>query len=739
MPKSNAATYTKFAVYLLVVVLINIAGVTLFARIDLTRNQLFSLSEASRKAVASLNEPLTVNVFFTRNLPAPHNGTERYLHDLLAEYDRHGGRHFNYRFFDVSPDEGDTTAAAEENRELARNYGIHPVQIQVVDRDEIKLQNAYMGMVMIHGDLVERLDAITTTDGLEYRITTAIEKMSNKTGALLGLSDKIQVELYLSESLAPVAPLMGLKGLPDLPQTLGRVVEQLNARLYHKLEFKRIDPPADQDLNALGRELDILTLKWPDSPRHQVTAGGGAVGVVLRHGERRQSLPVVQVFDLPIFGTQYQMAGEAELTAMLEDGVEALIDINADLGVLAGHGTLPLVGPPPRDPMGRPMQADINALRDLLSQTYSLKAVNASEKAIGPGMESLLVLRPNEAIDDFGLYQIDQFLMRGGNLFIVLDAFKEELSPGAMPAYRPVDSGLEKLLAHWGVSIEPSYVMDEKCYRQRMPREMGGGEQIIHFAPLIENRNTNQSLPFMENIRGLVAFRVSPLKIDKQRVDALKLKTDVLFSSSERSWQMREPINLNPMFSSPPPDSDMDGPHPLAVLVEGEFPSYFEGKPVPARKDPKEQKAPEEAEAQDARPAKEDKKPAEGAEGPAVQSVADTGTFIAKGRPARIVVMAGSEMLSDKILDPEGRSPNAIFVLNAIDYLNGRVDVATLRSKEQLFNPLNPVAPEARAAIKAANIAGLPILVVCAGLLAWWRRSRRKARIEAMFRQEGQH
>lgn len=721
MPTFKAAAYAKFLVYLVVVLLINIAGLTLFARVDLTRNDLFSLSRASQRAVASLKEPLTINVFFTRNLPAPHNGTERYLHDLLAEFARHGGRHFNYRFYDVSPEAGDTTAEAEENRRLALSYGIHPVQIQVVDRDEIKFKQAYMGMVLIHGDLVERLDAITTTDGLEYRITTAIEKMSNKTSALLAVEDQIRVALYLSDSLLTVAPLMGLNDLATLPETLKAVVERLNPQHYGKLRFETIDPPADQDLMELGNDLDIMTLKWPDTPEHQVSAGSGVVGLVLRHGQRHVSLPVVQVFQLPIFGTQYQLAGEAELTAMIEDGVESLIDINADIGVLAGHGTLPLVAPPPS---GRPEDADITAFRDLVSQNYTFKAVDPAEDGIPPGFETLMILRPREKLGDFALYQIDQFLMRGGNLFVALDAFKEEFPAGAMPVYRPVDSGLEQMLAHWGVKIDPSYVMDEKCYRQRLPRDMGGGEQTIHFAPLIENQNINHELPFMRNIRGLVAFRASPLELERQRLDDLKLSAEVLFSSSNRSWRMGEPVNLNPMFSTPPPESEMEGPLPLAVLVEGEFPSYFEGKPMPVRPD---HQAPEEGRTADAEAT------------PAVQGVADTGAFIARGRPAKIFVMASAEMLSDKILDPEGRSPNSIFVLNAIDYLNDRQDVAVLRSKEQRFNPLDPVTPETRGLVKAVNIAGLPILVVCFGLLAWLRRSRRKRRIQDMFRQEVAH
>jgi ABC-type uncharacterized transport system involved in gliding motility auxiliary subunit len=81
-----AGNHFKYFTYLLVVVLINLAGLTLFFRLDLTEDKIYSISPASQKVVSTLSDPLTINVFFTKNLPAPHNNTEQYLHDLLEEY-----------------------------------------------------------------------------------------------------------------------------------------------------------------------------------------------------------------------------------------------------------------------------------------------------------------------------------------------------------------------------------------------------------------------------------------------------------------------------------------------------------------------------------------------------------------------------------------------------------------------------------------------------------------------------
>ena len=175
--KKKSGKYLKFIIYLVIIVLVNVAGITLFLRMDLTKNKMYSISTASKKVVATLSEPLTINVFFTKDLPSPYNNTERYLHDLLAEYAIHANKFFNYRFFDVSPEEGEITDETKENQQLAGNYGIHPIQIQAIEKDEVKFQKAYMGLVLIHGDLIEKIPTITTTEGLEYKLTTAIQKV----------------------------------------------------------------------------------------------------------------------------------------------------------------------------------------------------------------------------------------------------------------------------------------------------------------------------------------------------------------------------------------------------------------------------------------------------------------------------------------------------------------------------------------------------------------------------------
>lgn len=732
--KQPSAKYIKFIVYLAVLVLLNVAGTTLFFRLDLTENQAYSLSKASRRVVSNLSEPLTINVFFSRNLPAPHNSTERYLHDLLAEYAAYSNRFFNYRFYNVSTESGDISPEAGENQKLAENYGIHPIQIQAIEKDEVKFQKAYMGLVLIHGDIIERIPTITNIDGLEYRLTTAIQKLNNKISALLNLKDSIRIRLYLSSSLKTVAPFMGLKNLDHVPEKIGEIVDNLNRKNYGKVAFDHVDPSTNPNLLADTKKFNLLHVKWPAIPKKNISAGSGASGIVMSYGDKSVTIPLIQVIRLPIFGTQYTMADMNQLEEAMDGNLATLIDIHEDIGVLSGKGTLGISGPPPGLP-GQQPQDDVSSLRSLIGKGYTIKSVNLEDGVPG-GIKSLIIARPREKFSDYELFQIDQYLMQGKNLALFLDAFDEQLPQGMMgarpPQYVPVDTGLEKLLAHYGVRIKQSYVMDENCFKQRLPQQMGGGERTIYFAPLIQNRSINKELKFMENIKGLIAFKASPLALYEDRISKNGTKASQLYASSDRSWEMSGRINLNPMFISPPASKDEMQSHPLAYLLEGSFVSYFADKPIPEK--PAEEKEDDE----ESKEKKEGKSVESGSESgvdPNASKIQETGAVIKKGTPGKILVVGTSEMLRNTILSEEGRSPNAIFVMNVLDYLNDREDIAVMRSKELRFNPLAETGAGLKAVVKAVNIAGLPFAVVVFGLIVWSRRHSRKKQIQMMFSQ----
>jgi len=712
--------YMKFTVYLAAIVLINLVAATLFFRVDLTANRVYSLSKVSKKVVSTLKEPLTINVFFTSNLPSPYNTVEQYLKDLLGEYSLNANTYFNYRFYDVSA-EGDMDAArTETNRKLAQNYGINPVQIQVVEKDEMKFKKAYMGLVIIHGDMVERIPTITSTDGLEYKLTTSIQRLNSKISALLNLKDKVKVRLYLSPSLQSVAPRLGIKDLPKVSTDVKKVVDDLNTSMYGRLDYSLLEPSTEAEMTNLSKNYNLMMLKWPALEDGKIPAGSGIIGLVTEYDSKSFMIPVLQAYNIPLFGTQYKLTETRTIEDALEQGIESLIGINENLGYLTDKGTLSLYG-------GPGSTASLGNFSNLASKGYSIKEITFKQ-GIPEGLSSLLIVRPTEQFSDYDLYQIDQAFMRGTNLAVFLDSFMEA-APAGSPYQQQqgqlvqVNTGLERLLDHYGVKVNQSLVLDENCFKQRLPEQYGGGEQTIYFAPIIEAGQINNQLDFMKNIKQFITYKISPLTLNDQQIKNNKLKTIRLFSSSEKSWEMKGQIMLNPMFIKPPAAGEGMASRPLAYIIEGSFPSYFAHRPIPSKP------------ADDASPSatQENLKRTVAPKAPTANQLEQKGGSLSSSKPAKIFIIGSSEMLTDNLISEQADNPNTTLIMNIIDVLNNKEDIALMRSKVQTFNPLDVKDEKVKVAAKFFNIAGLPVIVVIFGMLVLLRRHNRKKRIEAAF------
>lgn len=717
--KRRSEKYIKFAVYLVIVVLVNLAASTLFFRWDLTKNGVYSLSDVSKESVANLTEPLTIKVFFTKDLPAPYNGIERSLRDLLEEYAVSSNRFFNYQFYYVSSDSEGKSSASTENQKLASSYGIQPLQIQQLENDSIEIKLMYMGMVVLAGNVVERIPAITSTDGLEYTLTTTFQRASKKISTLAGLNENIQVKLILSSSLT--AEQEGLQQLPDIVKT---AVEDLQQKNYNHLDFSVLDPATEAEKKAVMEAYNVVSLEK------------GVIGLVMSLGDRTVSLPLVEMYYDLFRGAQYQLAKTEDIEEMINAHVEALLGINDNIGYLADHGTLALTDAN-AVMMGLSAGGDLTTFNDLVETTYSVKQFSLAEDPLPSDVRCLIIARPTEPFSEWELFQIDQALMRGQNLAIFLEPFKEVVSQNTnylgyqsqQVSFESLDTGLEKLLAHWGVGVEQSIVMDETCLVQTYNQGSSQGKKSFYYAPLIQSENINEGLPMMQNIKELVTLMASPLSLDDKVLKENNLSASVLFSSSKRAWEMVAPIDETRLvYSSPPASDDAFEQKPLACLIEGAFSSYFAGKELP-KKPASETEVEEEATLQES-------DTGNSKDGMSLDSkILNEGGFIEKGQPARIFLIGSGEMLRDNMLDEDGTSTNSMFVMNVIDALNGHDDIALMRSKTQSHNPLDTTRFwfKFKTALKTVNIAGLPLLVVLFGLLIWMRRHVRRKAIQRMF------
>ncbi len=170
--RQRATRRTNLLLLAGILVVINILGVSLFARWDMTGKKIYSLSRASKEAVRSLGDRLTIKGYFSEDLPAQYASTARYVRDKLDDYKAFGRNRVHFEFVDP--------ASEEQLQEEALSYGIQPVQMQAIERDRVELKLVYMALVFLYQDRVETIPVVESTAGLEYDLTTAIRAVSRE-------------------------------------------------------------------------------------------------------------------------------------------------------------------------------------------------------------------------------------------------------------------------------------------------------------------------------------------------------------------------------------------------------------------------------------------------------------------------------------------------------------------------------------------------------------------------------
>ncbi len=669
-------SYSHFMLYGVIIILINLVGLTLYFRLDLTTNSVYSLSPISKEVVSGLEEPLTIKIFFNKDLPAPYNAVYRYLQDLMVEYDNAGNRYFNYEFVDV-----------EKQKDAASDFGIYPVQIREIRNDQVKFRNAFMGLAIIHGDLIEKIDSITEPEGLEYRITTLIKKMNGKIDSLLKLKQPITVTLYASSNLP-------IPGMQNLNERIYTEVQKCNIRNYNKIQYRYVDPVQNPQAISLAQMYGLPMLKWPRFTTMEgktVEPGEGMVGIVVEYNNKFET---VQILTRSIFG-QYAIGDLTRLEDTLNAAIDNLISINPKVGYITGHG-----------------ERDINdeqngaaQFRKMISDMYDLIPIDITKDEIPNDIATIIINGPRSMYSEYELFKIDQFLMNGGSAVILLDSYVEQQMQGMQmfqrpPQAIPVFTGLEGMLAHYGVRIGRDIVMDKQCF---IAQQRGLGELTIYFAPMISEEGLSKDSEITKYLKKIVFLKASSISIDEAVLKENRASVQYIVKSSPYSWLQQGNVSFIPWGANPPQDSALKQ-YAMAVLVQGNIKSYFADRVPPI-----------------------DTNKTKGKE------FVQLATLKQSVKPVKLFVAGTSEITGRNIIDEEGKSPNAVFMHNVIDYMQGNYAIPQMRSKGLSFNPIKETSDTTKSVIKGINIAGLPLLVILAGVLYMWRRNIRRRRIEEQF------
>ena len=177
--KSNKSIYTYILLIVLVVVFINLIGDRFFMRLDFTADKQYTLSEATKKILGSLKEPVTVTAYFSEELPQQFSQLQRDFREELIEYSNRSKGKVMFEFINPNKDEASEQKAQQE--------GINPVLINVREKDQVKQQKAYLGAVVHFSDKKEVIPVVQPGSAMEYSLSTSIKKMTAENKPKIGI------------------------------------------------------------------------------------------------------------------------------------------------------------------------------------------------------------------------------------------------------------------------------------------------------------------------------------------------------------------------------------------------------------------------------------------------------------------------------------------------------------------------------------------------------------------------
>lgn len=154
------------------VVVLNLLGQRIGGRLDLTRNDLYTLSPGTEQVLEGLDDVARVKLFVSEDLPSQVQVTLRDLRALLEDYRRASDG--TLRVEELNPDRSDRA------RQEARSLGIRPLQFNVMRGDGLSVQRGWLGVAVLHAGESRTLRVAQNNDDLEYRLTSTLADLTRE-------------------------------------------------------------------------------------------------------------------------------------------------------------------------------------------------------------------------------------------------------------------------------------------------------------------------------------------------------------------------------------------------------------------------------------------------------------------------------------------------------------------------------------------------------------------------------
>lgn len=793
-----------------VAILVNALAVQSAIRLDLTDQQVHTLSDASVAAAKAL-EDVTVTVYISKKLPEtlptpqgkmPLKGIDRAFRDKLAEYARAAGGKLKLVFAeDGSPGVG----TIEEQGEAAKLETFSSTDAQVTG-NTLKFQKYVLGATFHYKTVSEVMPKALNPGFYEFEMTQI----------LLRLKEKYEQSQLMKEPLAQgKAVFDGVKACNEAVQKAAKVEEKKDDDAG--LSLKGGNDPNQKRVAAL--QAATADLDKACAPVAGLVAGDGAklkgknpfgdhlVDNAAEFDKAWQELKRAASGQAPAEGQLPPALMVQQLTLLLDQlfrEVDRAHQTLADspgrksIGFLCGHDEFcpfaensPLVDPQVAAMLGQsnPMMKQIVQAATQISQAvdetngkigdnlftkrgYSIRRIGPDE-AVPDDVAALIVYAPRKPLGEYARYQLDQTLLAGKPVVVLAQSWQVALLNMQAPedlgnemrmdwsTMLPTASNLDEVLKVYGVELSKDPILDSKHVETvRVTGLVNKGglqfqtQQDFPYALIPVANDFDRGHALTRSLASLSLPYTTSVEPSKELLANKAFDVSRVVRSSASSLRKPGPVPVLPqtlkklVLDTPP-----NGPHTLALAVQGPFKSAFTGKEIPKRPAPEDSKDPQKAAQKPTDAEYELAKRAFKAEGKGKLLVIASNLGI-EGL-SRADVLAGFDLSKFQQFSPDSikaftqwqanfqnwqirigqishlLNENLQFLSNVLDWASAHEALVAIRSKGDTRRPMDDLEPEKQKELRLGALIGSPLLLILLGLVRWRVRLRRNRSLQA--------
>ena len=682
-------------------------------RLDVTRNDQFTLAPMTKNTLKQLAEPLLIRGYFSEKTHPFLAPLIPQMIDLIKEYEIASEGRLRVEF--ITP-----SSNPELEREANEKYGIKSFPFQITDRYQSAIISAYFDILVEYGsefkvlnfnDLIEVIqtpsgDVSVTLRNPEYDLTQAIKSVVSSYQAGGNLFDSITSPLQFKGFISASQKLP--QELAEFVPTMQEVLQEMQRTSNDKLSYTIIDPDTDQRLTqAIQQQYGFRPMAADLFSDQQFY-----FNILLQQGDTAVAVPVD---DLSKAGFQRNLRASIKRFAK---------GLNKTIGFVAPPTQFAQFGI--QVPRFGALKSFIGAGRNIIDEDLNDGLVNAEV--------DLLFLAAPFQLSELAQFAVDQFLMRGGAVIVLTSPYSISVDQNSMMQMQPYESGLMTWLSHHGIEIKPSLVMDPISVPYPVPvqKDLGGFTiqeiQMVEYPYFIDVRQNGFKSIIGRDI-GQVTFPWGvPIELDSTHTATLSKQ--IFMQSSAQSWltddlQVMPKVNPNNGTVSAYSPTGRIEPRQLAVALKGRFQSFFKDKESPLMIN-----------------AQGEKRLQSEAESESVQDFSHLSRVIENSpESAQIIVFSSNDFVRDQVLNLLSAAFQRQYI-NSLQLLTNTIDwvfedqegLMSIRTKSKLNQTLPIMNRQEQLTFEYFNY-GIAIFLVI--LIALYERIRRKQKNNKLSRHFG--